>query len=298
MPTLLHKEKEMNRGKETCVLQQERGEKEVCSVEHFSPELQQLVFLEHSLSGAACVLFHVTYNHPINYMLLFSLPFCMCGNGNTERLSWLSKVTWRAGSAAPGWPPQLHPTFPHMTAPTGGFRRRSWETSEEAAHRVTGCTGQSGLLLLHTRSERAPTIKAGMRSRHRTDALGEGPPLGWPARANWPHVLLSELDQPPRMPPHCSSALPFTPGLSHAGAWKDMLAFVHLGTCQDLGRCPSKDSLWWEMLAEGWGEEMQRLISQGSPEKQNQWKMDETDRQIDREIDRGMGDGWNKINSR
>ena len=87
MPTLLHKEKEMNRGKETCVLQQERGEKEVCSVEHFSPELQQLVFLEHSLSGAACVLFHVTYNHPINYMLLFSLPFCMCGNGNTERLS-------------------------------------------------------------------------------------------------------------------------------------------------------------------------------------------------------------------
>ena len=39
------------------------------------------------------------------------------------------------------------------------------------------------------------------------------------------------------------------------------------------------------MLTEAWGEEMQRLISQGSPEKQNQWEMDETNRQTDKQIE-------------
>ena len=276
---LLHKEKELNRGKEMCAPAGEERERGLFSWT-FSPELQQLVFLERSSSGVACVLFHVTYNHPVNYILLFSIPFCMWGNGNTEKLSWLSKVTWRVGSAAPGCtpnptPPSL-PGQPQQVASEGGAGR--WD---ETPDRVTGCTGCSGLLLLHDLSERAPTIKARMR-RNRIYALGEGPPLGWPARANWPHVLLSELDQPPRMLPHCSSALPFTPGLLHAGAWKDMPAFVHLGTCQDLGQCPSKDPLWWKMLAEAWGEEMQRLISQGSPEKQNQWEMDETNRQTDK----------------
>lgn len=139
-PMLLHKEKELNRGKETCAPAGEERERGLFSWT-FQPRAAAAGISRMLTVWCNLCLIPCSLQSPCKLHTFVLTSILHVRKRKHREVKLIVQSHMASGQCCPRLHPQPHPTFPPRTAPTGGFRRRSWETrwdtrQSDRVHRV------------------------------------------------------------------------------------------------------------------------------------------------------------------